>query len=208
MSITYRYSYVYNGNTYGDSWSVRRAIENNENKRFGPEPSDPDHEAQKQARVTFWAEHGVEYKEQEVVIPDPDPQELLESARERKLHSLETWFNNYRTSSKTFIISSLGFKANGNVTAFNNVAGLIGLASVKDFAPKGTIAFMDFEDQLHELTEENLVLLKNEISAAASMAYRAKWEYREKILAATSELELNEIVFEIQVFDFGSKIMI
>lgn len=208
MSVTYRYSYVYNGHAYSDSWSVRRAIENNENKRFGPEPSDTDHEAQKQARVTFWAGHGVEYKEQEVIIPDPDPQELLESARERKLRSLETWFNTLRASSKTFIISSLGFKANSNITAFNNVDGLIGLASVKEFAPEGTIAFMDFEDQPRMLTEENLILLKNEISAAASMAYQVKWEYREKILAAKSELELNEIVFEIQAFDFGSKTMI
>lgn len=208
MSVISRYSYVYNGNTYDDSWSVRRAIENNENKRFGPEPSDPDHEAQKQARVTFWAEHGVEYKKQEVVIPDPDPQEMLESARERKLCSLESWFNSYRASNKTFIISSLGFKSNSNITAFNNVDGLIGLASVKEFAPEGTIAFMDFEDKPHMLRRDDLVLLKNEISAAASMAYQAKWEYREKILAAKSELELNEIVFEIQPFDFGSKAMI
>lgn len=208
MSVTYRYSYVYNGNTYSDSWSVRRAIENNENKRFGPEPSDADHEAQKQARVTFWAGHGVEYKEQEVIIPDPDPQEVLENARVSKLQSLESWFNSYRASNKTFIISSLGFKSNSNVTAFNNVDGLIGLASVKEFAPEGTIAFMDFEDKPHMLRHDDLVRLKNEISAAASMAYQVKWEYREKILAAKSEIELNEIVFEIQPFDFGSKAMI
>lgn len=205
MSVTYRYQYLYNGQTYSDSWSVRHAIEQNENKRFGAEPSDPDHQTQKQARIAFWAEHSVEYKEIEVIIPDPDPKELLEVARERKLRSLEAWFNNYRASSKTFIVSSFGFKANSNITAFNNVDGLIGLVTVKQFAPDGYITFMDFEDKPQQMSEQMLVTLKNEISAAASMAYQVKWTYREKILKAETEKQLEEIIFEIQPFDFTIK---
>ena len=205
MSVTYKYQYEYDSKTYYDTWSVRRAIESKENKRFGPEPSDPDRQKQKELRTAFWAGHNVTYSEQEINTPEPDPKELLEAARQRKMQSLETWFNNYRTSNHTYVVSSLGFKANSNITAFNNVDGLIGLAEVASFAPEGNITFMDFEDKPHQLNKQDLIKLKNEISAAASMAYQTKWGYRQNILDATSEQMLNEIVFHMDPVDFTPK---
>ncbi len=204
MSVTYKLQYVYNGTTYHDSWSVRRAIENAENKRFGPEPViADDREAQTKARITFWAEHNVEYKETEIVIPDPDPSVQLEDARERKLNSLERWFDEYRQNKYTFLYSSLGFKANCNVTAFDNVGGLVDLVDDKTLVPSGVITFMDFEDAPHQLVKSQLQTLKNEISAAGSMAYEVKWTFRKQIKQATSIEQLDAIVFSIDPFSFN-----
>ena len=49
----------------------------------------------------------------------------LAQAKQNKLDELETAFDSYRESKNTYINSSLGFKANANVTAYNNVDGLI-----------------------------------------------------------------------------------
>lgn len=67
--------YVYNGETYTSAWSVKRAIEKQERKRFGAEPTEGDLSA-------WWAQYGVTYTEE----PDPEPtaeQLLAEAKRER-----------------------------------------------------------------------------------------------------------------------------
>lgn len=202
-TTSYKPQYVYKEKTYYDAWSVRRAIEAEENRRFGSEPvNKEDHEAQTAARVEFWKVFGVTYSEQEIVTPDPDPEVVLQQAKSRKLNELETWFNRVRSSKNTHIVSSLGFSTNSNETAIINVDGLIDLSQDPTFAPEGTVTFMDYDNQPQQLNKDQLTTLKNEIAAAGSASYSIKWQYRTQIESAEDEETLKKIVFTMPVFSF------
>lgn len=115
-------------------------------------------------------------------------QQSLEQAKQAKLEELEVIFDEYRESKNTYINSSLGFRANANVTAYNNVDGLIsqieyGLVETDD---DGKLEFMDFDNKLRLLSLEDLKVLKAEIAQNGSRAYSAKWQYRAKIEQATN----------------------
>lgn len=202
-SYKYSYKYLKNGETYNNTYALRTAIQAEENKRFGPEPvNKDDHEAQKAERLTFWAGHGVEYSEEE--IPEPTVEEKLEEIREQMLNRLEVEFNRYRASKTTYMTSSLGFKANANETAFNNVVGLVGLCAVKEFAPNGTVTFRDFDNADHELNADQLTVLKNEISASASAAYVEKWQYTSTINTEADIEKLKAMTFTFTPSDFSN----
>lgn len=202
-TTSYKVTYTYKEKDYPSSWSVRRAIEAEKNQRFGPEPSNAeDHEAQTKARVEFWAQFGVTYKEEEIVTPDPDPAQLLQQAKTQKLSSLEKWFDGIRASKNTHIVSSLNFTANSNETAIINVAGLIDLCDDKEYAPEGTVTFMDFDNQPQVLNKEQLQTLKNEIAAAGTASYQVKWQYRQQIELAEDAETVKKIVFIMPVFSF------
>ena len=202
-TTSYKPQYVYQEKTYFDSWSVRRAIEAEENRRFGSEPvNKEDHEAQTAARVEFWKTFGVTYSEQEIVTPDPDPAVVLKQTKTRKLNELESWFNKMRSSKDTHIVSSLGFGANSNETAIINVDGLLGLVEDPTYAPEGTLTFMDFDNSPQQLNKQQLTTLKNEIAAAGTASYNVKWQYRTQIEAAETKEQIEAIKFTMPVFSF------
>lgn len=202
-TTSYKPQYVYKEKTYYDAWSVRRAIEAEENRRFGSEPvNKEDHEAQTAARVEFWKTFGVTYSEQEIVTPDPDPAVVLKQTKTRKLNELESWFNKARSSKDTHIVSSLGFEANSNETAIINVDGLLGLVEDPTYAPEGTLTFMDFDNNPQQLNKQQLTTLKNEIAAAGTASYNVKWQYRTQIEAAETKEEIEAIRFTMPVFSF------
>ena len=202
-TTSYKPQYVYQEKTYFDSWSVRRAIEAAENRRFGSEPvNKEDHEAQTAARVEFWKTFGVTYSEQEIVTPDPDPAVVLKQTKTRKLNELESWFNKMRSSKDTHIVSSLGFGANSNETAIINVDGLLGLVEDPTYAPEGTLTFMDFDNSPQQLDKQQLTTLKNEIAAAGTASYNVKWQYRTQIEAAETKEDVEAIMFTMPVFSF------
>ena len=202
-TTSYKPQYVYQEKTYFDSWSVRRAIEAEENRRFGSEPvNKEDHEAQTAARVEFWKTFGVTYSEREIVTPDPDPAVVLKQTKTQKLNELESWFNKMRSSKDTHIVSSLGFGANSNETAIINVDGLLGLVEDPTYAPDGTLTFMDFDNTPQQLNKQQLTTLKNEIAAAGTASYNVKWQYRTQIEAAETKEEIEAIRFTMPVFSF------
>ncbi len=127
-------------------------------------------------------------------IPAPS----LDALKLQKKLELESSFLEYRASKTTFVVSSLGFKANANSTAYMDVDGLIGVLTTQDEKSKSsnTATFMDFDNQPHDLTKEQLTTLKNEISQNGSRAYGVKWEYRQKIEAAKDKAALDAIVFD------------
>lgn len=131
-------------------------------------------------------------------IPEPSLSELKSAKR----LDLESEFLDYRASKTTFVNSSLGFKVNANSTAYMDVDGLIGiLASQREAGNDNqTITFMDFDNVPHELNEEQLTTIKNEISMNGSRAYGVKWAYREKINAAQTKEELDAIVFDFSAW--------
>lgn len=132
-------------------------------------------------------------------IPEPS----LVDLKSAKLSQLEAEFLDYRTSKTTWTKSSLGFKVNANSTAYMDVDGLIGiLASQREAGTENqTIAFMDFDNVPHDLNEEQLTTIKNEISMNGSRAYEVKWAYRGQINLAESAEELGKITFSFEPSD-------
>ena len=169
--------YVYNGKEYASERAVRQAIFKQEKKVFGkPETAEQ------------WAKLGVVYTEEERVIP-------LDVLKSQKMNELEERFNEYRQSNEAFIDSSLGFRANANITAFNNVSGLVAQLQYRQGNGEAnpTIGFMTFDDNLVVLSLADLKKLQVEISENGSVVYARKWAIRTAIENAKNEEELNAI---------------
>lgn len=120
-----------------------------------------------------------------------DPLELvdIDTLKQRWLVKLENAFNDYRNSKNTNITSSLGFKVNANETAYANVDGVVLQARKQG----DEVPFMDFDDQLQMLDQQQLETLQLEISENGSAAYNKKWAYRQRIEAASSYEDLKQI---------------
>lgn len=174
--------YLYNGQKYTSLWSLRQAIWTNEHKVYGNPTTQED-----------FQEIGLVVTVEEY---DPLDEMDLEALRARCLSLLETQFTQYRNASTTYINSSLGFKANANVTAYNNVDGVLLQAKMgaSTLSEDGKVAFMDFDDQVQMLDATQLETLKLEISENGSRAYSLKWQYRSQIEAAATNAELKNLM--------------
>lgn len=124
-------------------------------------------------------------------IPEPS----LDDLKSQKLLQLESELLDYRTSKNTWTQSSLGFKVNANSTAYMDVDGLVGLLNSRRVSGQEnpTITFMDFDNSPHDLTQDQLTTIKNEISMNGVRAYAVKWDLRQKIQTASSKEELDGI---------------
>ena len=124
-------------------------------------------------------------------IPEPS----LDALKAQKLSQLESEFLDYRTSKNTWTQSTLGFKVNANSTAYVDVDGLVGLLNSRRVSGQEnpTITFMDFDNLPHDLTQDQLVTIKNEISMNCTRAYAIKWDLRQKLQTASSKEELDGI---------------
>lgn len=132
-------------------------------------------------------------------VPLPPIDEL----KAYKLSELESVFLDYRTAKTTYANSTLGFKVNANSTAYMDVDGLIGILHSRKTAGEEapTVTFMDFDNVPHDLTEEQLTTIKNEISMNGSRAYGVKWAYREQVANAQSKEELDALTFSFDPAD-------
>ena len=188
--------YTYNGTEYNSTHQVRQAVWENERKIFGSPET-----------VEDWVALGVTLEETpDPVSPTPHEPDLDE-LKQMKLGALDGAFNEYRNSSETFLVSSLGFKTNANVTAFDNVSGLVAqLQYANDLGYYDKkIGFMDFDDQLHEIGLQELKTLQVEISANGSNCYAQKWAMRNQIQNAQNEQELDAIEIKFEPTDFTTE---
>ena len=170
--------YIYKENEYRTERALRVAIF--EAERLALPKVETDDE---------WAKYGVEVVEVAPVLP------TLEVLKSRKMVELEERFNEYRQSSNTFIESSLGFRVNANIVAFDNVSGLVAQLQYRQENGEAnpTIGFMSFDDELVTLSLADLKKLQVEISENGSLAYAKKWEIRTAIEQAQDEEALNSI---------------
>lgn len=138
----------------------------------------------------------------QVVDYDPVDEMNVEDLRKVCLKRLNTQLMAYRNSDATSIQSSLGFEANANITAYNNVDGvwLQAEEGSQTAAEDGKIAFMDFDDNLQMLDADQLKTLKLEISENGSRAYGVKWQARQAIEGAKTVAELKPYLH----VDFGA----
>ena len=167
--------YVYNEKEYRTEKALRKAIFEETRTAFGS--------------VEDWAEYGVEVVE---IVPEPISLDVLKA---QKKVELDDRFNDYRQSSDTFVETSLGFRVNANVTAFDNVSGLVAQLQYRQENGEAnpTIGFMTFDDSLATLSLDDLKTIQVEISLAGSNAYAKKWEIRKAIEQAQDEEALNKI---------------
>ena len=179
--------YLYNNTKYTSLWSLRQAIWQNEHKVYGNPTTQED-----------FQEIGLAVTVEEY---DPLDEMDLEALRARCLSLLEQQFTAYRNASTTYINSSLGFKANANVTAYNNVDGVLLQAKMNasTLSEDGKVAFMDFDDQVQMLDADQLETLKLEISENGSRAYGLKWQYRTQI----EEAQDNATLKKLMTFNFN-----
>lgn len=178
--------YLYNDQKYTSLWSLRQAIWTNEHKVYG-NPTTQEQFQEIGLAVT-------------VETYDPLDEMDTEQLRARCLSILEQQFTTYRNSASTYINSSLGFKANANVTAYNNVDGILLQAQMNaSTLSEGKVAFMDFNNEVQMLDADQLQTLKLEISENGSRAYGLKWQYRTQIEAAKDNATLKNLM----VFNFN-----
>ena len=132
-------------------------------------------------------------------LPQPSMEELeaLESeamlyyARQDKLAELEQKFNYMLENGHT--TSSFGVEIDANVTSVRNVAGLLVVMGVDDKE-----WFCDYNNQLHELTRQQVETIQVEIITYIQGLYDQKWVYRNQINTLTTAEEVNSIVIEFK----------
>lgn len=94
-------------------------------------------------------------------------------------------------STRAYVKSSLGFTANADRIAKDNVKGLI------EEVGEGTVQFCDYYNQFHELNKSQLETLNSEINKNGQNLYKQKWVYRSQIEGATDNEGLDAIVAAI-----------
>ena len=175
-------TWTYNGVAYQSEWQVRQEVFNKDHVSFG--------EAPEEGKVEFWAQYGVTYTEEE--IP-------LATLKEQKLGKLDSAFTRWRNDGAT-LVSSLGFTADCDERAMIDVNGLVTICGETQ-----TVAFMDADNQPHELSIEQLKVLQAEIIQSGSLAYQTKWQLRTAIESAESKEALDAIEIKFTPVDFTAE---
>lgn len=118
-----------------------------------------------------------------------EPEAMLYYARQNKLTELDTKFNYALENGHT--TSSFGVEIDANITSVRNVGGLLVV-----MGPDDTEMFCDYNNQLHELTRQQVETLQVEIIKYIQGLYDKKWYYREQINTLTTPEEIDSIVIE------------
>lgn len=115
----------------------------------------------------------------------------LENVKARKLAELNRAMEEAKVSSSVSILSSTGYTVNANTTAKQNVDGLI---TAMTATGRGTVSFMTFDNQLVELTLEQLKTIQLELISYGNNLYARKWGLRSQIEACKTKEEVDAIV--------------
>ena len=169
--------YVFDGVEYASEYAVRQAIFEKSRIAFGsPQTAEE------------WLSFGVVYTEEETPLAD---------LKKSKLERLEDAFMQWRNDDAT-LVSSLGFVADCDERAMIDVNGLVTICGETQ-----TVAFMDANNQSHELSLGQLKVLQSEIIQSGTLAYQAKWMLRQAIESATNKTELDAIEIAFKAVDFS-----
>lgn len=115
----------------------------------------------------------------------------LENVKARKLAELNRAMEEAKVSSSVSIQSSVGYTVNANTTAKQNVDGLI---TAMTATGRDTVSFMTFDNQLVELTLDQLKAIQLELISYGNNLYARKWALRSQIEACTTKEEVDAIV--------------
>lgn len=105
------------------------------------------------------------------------PQRPLEEARTEKLAELERAFNT--ASQKAHCTSSAGFEIDADEIANRNIEGLVLVMQAGE-----TTLFRAYDNSFHEVTREQLEIMRKEIVINSQYLYQAKWTFEAQIMQA------------------------
>lgn len=128
-----------------------------------------------------------------------EPEKTLSELKSEKLSELTaitSKFDNQLVNTDMIIKSSLGFTINADLRSQNNLRGLISVNA-------DTVNFVDYNNEIHKLTQKDLNTLLIECSKNGENLYMQKWTYAEKIKACKTIKELEKITFDFVMLDFS-----
>lgn len=119
------------------------------------------------------------------------PEQTLEEVRAAKRAELAAAFE--KASKTAHCLSPAGFEINADEVANRNIEGL---ALVLE--PGDSTLFRAYDNGFHEVTKEQLEMMRKEIVVNSQRLYRLKWQLEAAIDAAQTvgELEAIDITFE------------
>ncbi|WAV99674.1 DUF4376 domain-containing protein [Oxalobacter aliiformigenes] len=115
------------------------------------------------------------------------PQRPLEEVKTEKLAELETAFA--RASQEAHCTSSVGFEIDADEIANRNIEGLVLVMQ-----PEQTTLFRAYDNSFHEVTREQLEVMRKEIIINSQYLYQAKWTMEAQIQAAETAEALDTII--------------
>ena len=115
----------------------------------------------------------------------------LENVKKRKLVELNRKMEEAKASSSVSILSSTGYTVNANTTAKQNVDGLI---TAMTATGREVVGFMTYDNQLINMTLEQLKAIQLELISYGNNLYARKWALRSQIEACKTKEEVDTIV--------------
>ena len=121
-------------------------------------------------------------------------QEEYNKFENRQARALTQLNDDFETAKeRAHIVSSLGFTADANQTANENITGL--LVTIGDTEK---VQFCDYHNIFRELTKADLQVLQTEIIANAQNLYQQKWQYRHAIEDCVDNEGLDAVLATIE----------
>lgn len=116
------------------------------------------------------------------LIPDPvpTPEELLAQAKADKLAEIRSAFA--AAEADGFVVSSLGFRADATRRSIGDIEGLIDLVSSGVLT--SPVTFRDYDNAYHQLSLDQLNILRLEAKGRGPLLYARKWELETAVDAA------------------------
>ena len=114
------------------------------------------------------------------------PKIPLVEAKTEKLTMLEAAFN--IASQEAHCTSSAGFEIDADEIANRNIEGLVLV-----MRPEETILFRAYDNTFHEVTREQLEVMRKEIVINSQYLYQAKWTFEAQIMQAQTAQAVADI---------------
>ena len=150
---------------------------------------DADYEADVAPYVALWESEKVRL-DAEAAAKEAEYNKL-ENVKARKLAELNRAMEEAKISSSVSILSSTGYTVNANTTAKQNVDGLI---TAMTATGREVVGFMTYDNQLINMTLEQLKTIQLELISYGNNLYARKWALRSQIEACTTKEEVDGIV--------------
>lgn len=117
----------------------------------------------------------------------------LENVKARKLAELSRAMEEAKVSSSVSILSSTGYTVNANTTAKQNVDGVI---TTMTATGREVVGFMTYDNQLINMTLEQLKTIQLELISYGNNLYARKWALRSQIEACKTKEEVDAVVID------------
>ena len=128
------------------------------------------------------------------------PEKTLEEVKAKKLEELARVTAKFENNlnKDMYFTSSLGFRVNGDRRTRSNIEDLI------QFSPAFPVQYRDYDNQVQEVTREQLQAMLAEHVTNGNGLYEQKWNFEAQINACTTKEEVEAIKIKFEMMDFSS----